>query len=56
MTQMDLAQRLQRPQSFVSKYELAERRLDVVELLEVCAALGADPHQIIEDLLTVNPD
>jgi transcriptional regulator with XRE-family HTH domain len=40
VTQTELALRLSRPQSFVSKYETGERRLDVLELREVCGALG----------------
>lgn len=40
LTQVALAKRLGRPQSFVSKYESGERRLDLVELRQVCAALG----------------
>jgi transcriptional regulator with XRE-family HTH domain len=40
LTQEDLAERLGRPQSFVSKYETGERRLDVLELYEVCTACG----------------
>lgn len=43
LTQADLAERLKRPQSFVSKYERGERRLDVVEFGEVAKALGTDP-------------
>ncbi|HEX42646.1 MAG TPA: XRE family transcriptional regulator, partial [Phycisphaerales bacterium] len=38
-TQKDVAKSIRRPQSFVSKYENAERRLDVVEFLEVADAL-----------------
>lgn len=38
LRQEDLAARLRRPQSFVSKYETGERRLDVLELREVCTA------------------
>lgn len=34
LTQRDLARLLERPHSFVSKYEVGERRLDAVELLE----------------------
>lgn len=40
LRQEDVANRLGRPQSFVSKYESGERRLDLVELQEVCRALG----------------
>ena len=43
ITQKELASRLKRPQSFVSKYERGERRLDVVEFGEVARALGMDP-------------
>jgi len=38
-TQTALAKKLKRPQSFVSKYESGERRLDLVELREICEAL-----------------
>lgn len=40
VTQADLALRLKKPQSFVSKYENGERRLDIVELYEICSALN----------------
>jgi transcriptional regulator with XRE-family HTH domain len=36
LTQAQLAQRLRVPQSFVSKYESGERRLDLIELREIC--------------------
>jgi len=39
LNQADLAERLGRPQSFVSKYESGERRLDLVELRQICQAL-----------------
>jgi predicted transcriptional regulator len=50
LTQLDVAERLGKPQSFVSKYERGERRLDVVEFLEVANAVGADPKVIIDQL------
>lgn len=50
LTQAGLAARLGRPQSFVSKYETGERRLDVVEFLEVAEALAADPAALVAEL------
>jgi len=38
ITQVQLAARLNKPQSYVSKYELGERRLDALELSDVCVA------------------
>jgi transcriptional regulator with XRE-family HTH domain len=50
MTQAELAKRLGRPQSFVSKYERGERRLDVIEFAEVSRALGFDPLRFLAKL------
>ena len=40
LTQTELADRLQQTQSFVSKCERGERRLDIVEVRAFCSALG----------------
>jgi transcriptional regulator with XRE-family HTH domain len=40
LRQEDLAERLGEPQSFISKYESGERRLDLIELRQICRALG----------------
>jgi transcriptional regulator with XRE-family HTH domain len=50
MTQAKLAKKLRRPQSYVSKYERGDRRLDVVEFLEVARVIGFDPNEIIRKL------
>jgi transcriptional regulator with XRE-family HTH domain len=50
LTQSELARLLRRPQSFVSKYERGERRLDVVEFLEVAEAVGADPCKLLKSV------
>jgi transcriptional regulator with XRE-family HTH domain len=47
LTQHEVAARLVRPQSFVSKYERGERRLDVVEYFRVSRILGADPYELL---------
>lgn len=53
LTQQEVAFRLGRPQSFVSKYESGERRLDVIEFLGVCQALGIKPQTILKKLEVV---
>ena len=50
LTQEQLAARLGRPQSYVAKYEIGDRRLDVVELLEVCRNLNLDARQLLSDV------
>lgn len=50
LTQQQLADRLNKPQSFVSKYERGERRLDVVEFLAVVQATGADACKLIKKI------
>ncbi|MCC7494023.1 MAG: helix-turn-helix domain-containing protein [Fimbriimonadaceae bacterium] len=51
LTQAALAALLDRPQSFVSKYETGERRLDVIEFVAVANALGGDPAALLTRLL-----
>ncbi len=47
MTQVDLAEKLKKPQSYVSKYEANERRLDLVEVREICVALGSSLETVV---------
>ena len=55
LTQDDVAKALSKPQSFVSKYERGERRLDFTEAIEICAALSLDPHALITSYLEKEP-
>ncbi|MBD2183109.1 helix-turn-helix transcriptional regulator [Planktothrix sp. FACHB-1355] len=50
LTQAKLAKSLNKPQSFVAKYENGERRLDVIEFLVVTRAIGIDPCEIIREI------
>jgi transcriptional regulator with XRE-family HTH domain len=50
MRQVDVAERLGVPQSFVSKYESGERRLDVIELVHICDVLGSDVSSVVKGL------
>lgn len=47
VSQVELARRLGKPQSFISKIEIGERRLDVLEFLQIMQALEEDPSPII---------
>lgn len=47
VTQQELAKRLGRPQSFVSKVEHGERRIDVIEFIEICRAIGTEPAVLV---------
>lgn len=51
ITQVELAERLGRPQSFVSKVERGERRLDVNEFCELAEALGHDPSELLRQFV-----
>lgn len=49
-TQVDLASSLGKPQSYVSKYESGERRLDVIEFMLICKALSVKPGDVLKQL------
>ena len=48
ITQVALAKRLRTRQQFVSKYESGERRLDIIEFLDVACELDVDPSEILK--------
>ena len=50
LTQSELASRLGKPQSYISKAERGERRIDVVEFIDLSQALGEDPPELIKRL------
>jgi len=50
LTQAAMAKKLGQPQSYVSKYESGERRLDVVELKHVCQAAEISLTEFIQKL------
>lgn len=49
-TQANLAKAIEKPQSFVAKYENGERRLDVIEFLIITRVIGVDPCQILREV------
>lgn len=54
--QQELANRLDKTQSFVSKYERGERRLDIVEFITICRALDVDACGIVREVDDCLPD
>lgn len=53
VSQVELANRLGKPQSFVSAYEGGQRRIDVIELQLVCDALGIDAGELFQQITEV---
>lgn len=51
LTQTDLAALLSKPQSYVSKTETCERRLDLIETVEWCLALGLALNDLLPSAL-----
>jgi transcriptional regulator with XRE-family HTH domain len=51
MTQRDLAMRIKRPRSFVGRMEAGERRIDVIEFIEIARALDGDPKELFGRLV-----
>lgn len=56
MTQVQVAAALGVPQSFVSKYESGERRLDVIELSHIARILGVTIGDVLKRLEKVDLD
>ena len=47
LTQHNVARKMGKQQSFVAKVEGCERRLDVVEFVDLCHAIGAEPANLL---------
>lgn len=50
LTQVDLAKKLKSTQSFVSKIERGERRLDIIQLRTICGLLNVSLSDFVSDL------
>ncbi|MDH2528286.1 helix-turn-helix transcriptional regulator [Acinetobacter baumannii] len=51
MTQVELARQLMKPQSYVSKIEILERRIDVIELIDWLNTLDEEADIFIRDFI-----
>jgi ribosome-binding protein aMBF1 (putative translation factor) len=52
LTQRELASRLKRPHSYVAKIEGGERRIDVIEFIELARALRIEPLKLFALVLS----
>lgn len=50
LTQQQLADKLERPQSYVAKYEGGERRIDIVEFISIARALDIDAGRAVREV------
>lgn len=50
MTQQQLADKLEKPQSYIAKIEKYERKLDILEFIELCESLGVRASDLIKKL------
>lgn len=56
LSQEAVASRLGKPQQYVSRYEVGERRLDMVEFLDAAQTLNVDGLQIAAEGMAVRRD
>ncbi len=50
LTQVQLAKKLDKPQSFVAKYECGDRNLDFIEVIKVCECCDTDIQTLLKQL------
>jgi transcriptional regulator with XRE-family HTH domain len=50
LTQMDLAAHIEKDQAYVSRYESGQRKLDVLEVREICQAIGITLEEFVKRL------
>ena len=51
LTQQAVADRLDRPQSYVAKIEGRERRVDIIEFIDLVRAMDASPEEVLAQLV-----
>lgn len=50
LRQIDVAEQLSKPQSYIAKIENGERKMDFIEVLDLCVAIGLDPCELSNEL------
>jgi len=55
LTQAEVAARISKDQSYISLIEGSQRRVDTLEFIALCWAMGADPVEVFQDLVEKLP-
>lgn len=50
LRQVEIAKRTNRSQAYISKFENGDLRLDVIDFVRVCEAIGCDPHKVLKEV------
>ena len=50
LRQVDVAEQLAKPQSYIAKIENGERKMEFIEVLDLCVAIGLDPSELTKEL------
>jgi len=53
ITQVELAKKLRKPQSFVSNCEIGQRRIDVLELIRIAKAMNVDAADLFRRIAAI---
>ena len=51
LSQQELASRLKTSQTVIARIETGERRVDVVEFIDLARALRTDPRRVLDELM-----
>jgi hypothetical protein len=51
LRQVDVAKRLKRYQSYITLIETGQRRIDVIEFVELATTIGFDPRKAVKTLM-----
>lgn len=50
LTQSEVAKKLNKPQSYIAKIEGKDRKLDILEFIELCEVLDVQPSLLIREI------
>lgn len=51
ITQQQIANKLNKPQSYIAKIERCERKVDILEFIEICEVMNINPIDVLQDII-----